>query len=60
MRADKQKNYSKPYSSKHSSKMKDKRVRKKNANTRKHGVELSKMKPKNSTKNPSAALQAVN
>ena len=34
MRADKQKNYSKPYSSKDNSKMKDKRVGKKNANTR--------------------------
>ena len=34
MRADKQNNYSKPYSIKHSSKMKVKRVGKKNANTR--------------------------
>ena len=34
MRADKQYNYSKPYSSNHSSKMKVKRVGKKNANIR--------------------------
>ena len=34
MRADKQNNYSKPYSLKHSSKIKAKRVGKKNANTR--------------------------
>ena len=34
MRANKQYNYSKPYSSNHSSKMKAKRVGKKNANTK--------------------------
>ena len=34
MRADNQNNYSKPYSLKHSSKMKDKKAGKKNANTR--------------------------
>ena len=34
MRVDKQYNYFKPYSLKHSSKMKAKRVEKKNANTR--------------------------
>ena len=39
--------------------MKGKRVGKKNANTRKHADVLSKKKPKNSTKNLSAALQVV-
>ena len=34
MRVDKQNNYSEPYSIKHSSNMKAKRVKKKNANTR--------------------------
>ena len=34
MQADKQNNYSKPYSLKHNSKMKAKRVGKKNANTK--------------------------
>ena len=60
MRANKQYNHSKPYSSNHSSEMKAKRVGKKNANTRQHADVLLKRKPKNSAKNHSAALQAVN
>ena len=39
--------------------MKGKRAWKKNANIRLHANVLSKRKPKNSTKNLSAALQAV-
>ena len=39
--------------------MKDKRVGKKNTNTRYHVDVLSKRKPKNSMKNLSTALQAV-
>ena len=38
MQANKQYNYSKPYSSQHSSTMKAKRVGKKNANTRQYAV----------------------
>ena len=60
MQAKKQYNYSKPYSSNNSSKMKAKRVGKKNANTRQHADVLLKRKPKNSAKNHSASLQAVN
>ena len=60
MRANKQYNYFKPYSSKHSSKMKAKRVGRKNANIRLHADVLSKKNPKNSAKNLSAALQVVN
>ena len=60
MQANKQYNYSKPCSSNNNSKMKAKRVGKKNANTRQHVDVLLKRKPKNSAKNHSAALQAVN
>ena len=60
MQANKQYNYSKPYSSNKSSKMKAKRVGKKNANTRQHADVLLKRKPKNSAKNHSVSLQAVN
>ena len=60
MRVDKQYNYSKPYSLNHNSKMKVKRVGKKNANIRQHTDVLSKRKPKNLEKNLSATLQAVN
>ena len=56
----KQNNYFKPYSSNINNKVKVKRVRKKNANTRKHLDVLSKRKPKNSAKNLSAALQELN
>ena len=56
MQANKQYNYSKPYSSNNNSKMKAKRVGKKNANTRQHVDVLLKRKPKNSAKNHSAAL----
>ena len=56
MRADKQCNYSKPYSLNHNNKMKVKRVGKNNANTRKHADVLSKRKSKNLMKNLSAAL----
>ena len=53
-------NYSKPYSSNISNKMKNKKMGKKNANTRYHADVLSKRKPKDLAKNLSAALQAVN
>ena len=60
MRMDKQINYSNLYSLIHNSKMKVKRVGKKDANTRKHADVLSKRKPKNSAKNLSVVLKAVN
>ena len=55
MQVNKQYNYSN-----NNSKMKAKRVGKKNANTRQHADVLLKRKPKNSAKNHSASLQAVN
>ena len=59
MWVDKQINYSKSYSSQHSSKMKWTRAGKRDANTRYHADVLSKRKLKNSAKNLSAALQAI-
>ena len=59
MQTEKQSSYSNTYSYNHNSKMKCKRVGKKNANTDNTPMCYLKRKPKNSVKNLSAVLQAV-
>ena len=59
MQADKQTSYSNTYSYNYSSKMKCKRVGKKNANTDNTLMCYRRGKQKSSAKNLSAALQAV-